>query len=369
MTKLNMTKLKKYFLTALWIAKSEDKNLLIVVYKLIVARACYGLTIKIFNHYGLIHKDPSDYGDYMRVDELLDILWQVNSKQGHLTADSKLLFHEKCVQHQLPTPAIMGCLSADRHSGEIHGVPYIQDEAHFMSLLSTYSSDSFIFKPDFGSHGRGLLRFHLADQMLCDDDGRLLEPGQLLGELSTGDETYLLQPALKPHESVRPIMPGNALGSARIITLNRNGEVSVEFAIIKIPTGNNVADNFADGRMGNLVASIDIASGIIGRCFGPSKALGPSETYVDLLESCVRHPDSGVLITGFEFPQWQEMICTVERAALKLDFLFTVGWDIALCEGGPTLLEANARYSVNLMQVAYRKGLKREMTSLLIPTI
>jgi hypothetical protein len=114
-------------------------------------------------------------------------------------------------------------------------------------------------------------------------------------------------------------MPGNALGGARIITVNRNGQVSVVFARIKIPTGNNVVDNFESGKTGNLSADIDIASGVIGRCFAPSKA------YVNLIESCERHPESGELITGFEFPHWQEMISTVKRAALELDSLVTAG--------------------------------------------
>jgi hypothetical protein len=170
-----MSKLKEYILTALWIAKSEDKNLLIVVYKILVAYS-HGLGVKYFSFYGLVHKSPFDYGNYMHKHESEVIQREVNSDAGRLIADSKLLFHEKCVQHQLPTPPILGCLSADRHSGEIHGVPYIQDAAHFMSLLSNYSSDSFIFKPDYGSHGRGLMRFHLAGKTLSDDHGRPLEP-------------------------------------------------------------------------------------------------------------------------------------------------------------------------------------------------
>jgi hypothetical protein len=153
-------------------------------------------------------------------------------------------------------------------------------------------------------------------------------------------------------------MPGNALGGARIITVNRNGQVSVVFAYIKIPTGNNIADHFEDGRTGNLIADIDISSGIMGRCFAPSKA------YVNLIESCERHPESGELITGFEFPHWQEMISTVKRAALNFDSLCTVGWDIALCEEGPTLLEANWRYDSDPLQVTTRKGLKPELMSL-----
>ena len=357
-----MSKLKEYILTPLWIAKSEDKNLLIVVYKVIVAY-CHGIGVTFFSHYGLVHKSSSDYADYAHPHETEAVQREVNSEPGRLSADSKLLFHEKCLQHQLPTPAILGCLSADCQTGEIHGVPYIRDEAHLMSLVSAHSSDTFIFKPDSGRHGHDLLRFSLADKRLCDDHGRPIEPGQLLGKLLADDQAYLLQPALKPHESVRRIMPGKGLGSARIVTVNRNGQVSVEFACIKIPAGNNIADNFVFGSVGNLLADIDIASGIIGRCFGPSKA------YVNLIETCVRHPDSGELITGFEFPHWQEMICTAKRAALKLDSLFIIGWDIALCEEGPTLLEANWRPDFVMLQITTRRGLKPELMSLRIPTI
>jgi hypothetical protein len=157
-------------------------------------------------------------------------------------------------------------------------------------------------------------------------------------------------------------MPGRALGGVRIVTVNRNGQVSVVFASVRIPTGDNIIDNFEGGEAGNLTADIDITTGIIGRCFGLSK------TYINLMESYVRHPDSDALITGFEFPHWQEMISTVKQAASKLDSLFTVGWDIALCEKGPVLLEANWRYDIDGLQITIRKGLKPELMSLMIPT-
>jgi hypothetical protein len=356
-----MSKLKEYLLTSLWIAKSEEKNLLIVVYKVIVAY-CNGLGVRFFSYYGLVHKSTSSYRDYVHPQEVEAVQREVNRESGRLIAHSKLLFHEKCLEHQLPTPPVLGCLSAAYQSGEAHGVPYIRDASHFMSLVSANSSDTFIFKPNYGRHGHDLLRFSLADSMLCDDHDQSIEPGQLLSSLSADDETYILQPALKHHELVRPIMPGKGLGSVRIVTVNRNGRVSIKFACIKIPTGNSIADNFSAGRAGNLVADIDIASGIIGRCYGPSNA------YVNLLELYVRHPDSGAMITGFEFPHWQELVYTVTRAASKLDSFCTVGWDIALCEGGPTLLEANWRYDLVMLQITTRKGLRPELMSLMHPT-
>lgn len=353
-----ISKTKEYILTALWIAKTERKNLLVVVYKIVVAYR-YGLGVRYFSHYGLVHRQTSDYAAYVHKYESDAIQRQLNHEHGRLVADSKLLFYKKCLQHQLRTPAILGCLSADCQSGEIQGVPCIRNVSHFMKLLSDCSSETFIFKLDYGSYGRGMVRFHRADEMLYDDHGQLLEPRQLLDDLLADNQIYILQPALKPHESLRPIMPGKGLGSARIITVTRGGQTSVVFACIKIPIGDNISDNWVVGRAGNLLADIDIASGIIGRCFAPSKTQG------NLIEPCVRHPESRQLITGFEFPYWREMINTAQQAALKFDSLVTVGWDIALCEEGPTLLEANWRYDFDLLQTTSRKGLKPEMMSLL----
>lgn len=39
----------------------------------------------------------------------------------------------------------------------------------------------------------------------------------------------------------------------------------------------------------------------------------------------------------------------------------SVGWDIAATRNGVTIVEANASYDASILQVAHRRGMKKEM--------
>jgi hypothetical protein len=61
---------------------------------------------------------------------------------------------------------------------------------------------------------------------------------------------------------------------------------------------------------------------------------------------------------------WQELLEIVREGSIAFREIGTIGWDIALTEDGPCLIEGNARYGCDLHQVTMQRGQKTEFERL-----
>ena len=64
---------------------------------------------------------------------------------------------------------------------------------------------------------------------------------------------------------------------------------------------------------------------------------------------------------GFQIPFWKDTIKMVTSAALYSQENKSVGWDIAITEEGPELIEANHNWCKLLWQLPVKQGLKKEL--------
>lgn len=138
----------------------------------------------------------------------------------------------------------------------------------------------------------------------------------------------------------------SGLNTIRIITqLNNAGEVDILGARLRLSV-NNIVDNLASG---NIAASIDEESGIVN-------GIG---VYSDITKADVElHPISGETIIGFQVPFWTETIDLAKRAALHRPENRSIGWDVAITDLGPELIEGNHNWCKILWQLPVKKGMK-----------
>jgi hypothetical protein len=108
--------------------------------------------------------------------------------------------------------------------------------------------------------------------------------------------------------------------------------------VIRMPAGRSVVDNFhSDG----LAAPIDLATGTIcGPALQKDKRLGVISTD--------RHPDTGQEFMGFPIPMWTEAVDLARRAHETFPSLHFIGWDIAILQDRPILVEGNAPWDCDL---------------------
>ncbi len=223
--------------------------------------------------------------------------------------------------------------------------------AHHLPTIPVWQSDPAAPSPDwvrgdlfvkvtagFGGAGCAVIRY-LPERDAWLVGERLVEAGRLqqaARELFPGRE-ILIQPRLRNHPSLQRLA-GGALATVRALTAkDQQGRPQVVRATLRMAVTSDVVDNFSQG---GAAAAVDLATGVLGKCFlqNPSR-----------LEPC--HPKTGELVEGFCLPDWdaaKELVCHAHRAVPEFNFL---GWDVALSEQGPVLVECNPWPQVDIVQL------------------
>ena len=135
-----------------------------------------------------------------------------------------------------------------------------------------------------------------------------------------------------------------SVNTIRIMTFAYNGKSEIVYAAMRIGNGINNVDNFHQGGMG---CKIDLDKGIL---------IG--DAYDKDLNHFKVHPKSKVKFNGFKIPYWEEAKKLVLDASKVNNNIHMVGWDVAITDDGPTLIEGNRRPGFDLIQVLSKRGRK-----------
>lgn len=210
----------------------------------------------------------------------------------------------------------------------------IEHDRSVLNEILQNPSGKIVMKDSFGQCGEGVVVLN-AKNLSVDS---LLE--QLVETKNDLVEEFVVQ-----HETLMELSP-SGLNTVRIITqLNSNHEAEIIGARLRI-TVNSVVDNLAAG---NIAAPINVTSGVLE---------GPG-VYSDITkEDAYRHPITNVEIPGLLIPFWPETVQLVLNAANLNKTNRSIGWDIAITQTGPELIEGNHDWCKLLWQLPVKTGLK-----------
>ena len=113
-------------------------------------------------------------------------------------------------------------------------------------------------------------------------------------------------------------------------------------AIWKIATSPNHVDHFKQGKNGNLLADVDLATGEISRVIG---GFWPNTQVL------TRHPVSGKPANGLRLPDWDQILDACQRGGAVFPLMKIHHWDFALTDQGPVILELNDMGGTMIPQV------------------
>lgn len=321
-----------------------------------LARLRYGVGPRYYSLFEFSRVPREAWDDYVTDDpSFKKVLEEMSPASAREIATDKALFHRHCLQHELPAVPILGLISNNpRH--EYPDVHWIRDRRTWDELLEQ-APESLFIKPVDGTFGEGAFLATRAGRELAfaDQQGSADTLFDYLQSHLDEQSGWLIQPRLRSHPALAPIMSPDGLGTIRAVTCMSAEGPRLLWAILKITVGANVTDNFHHGSTGNLVAPIDVASGRVSAARGSRRTDWPEMTTLS------HHPDTGNAIEGIVIPGWPDVVRTVLAAQDSLPELKSTGWDVAITPDGPLLVETNAYYSVDIMQVAYGRGLKREL--------
>lgn len=145
-------------------------------------------------------------------------------------------------------------------------------------------------------------------------------------------EEYVIQ-----NKTIASLHP-SSINTLRIVTLRADdGKNHILYAFIRIGNEGRVVDNINSGGM---AAPIDLESGIINNI-----AFDKNINYYEF------HPITGTKIVGLQIPMWKEAKNLVLEAAELIPQIRYIGWDVALTESAPILIEANYFPGHDLLQM------------------
>ena len=192
-----------------------------------------------------------------------------------------------------------------------------------------------IYKPLGGNRGFGVEAFDLnSDNMQEIYDRLATYPVGVV-------EQYVVQ-----HPEMLRLCP-SSVNTIRVVTFSSNTQpvtadgkyMDIAYTALRIGGGGSIVDNFHSGGM---VSIIDLESGKL--------ITDAADMECNVF---THHPATGVEIKGFQIPYYKEALAMVTEAVTKNKLEGYLGWDIAIAEDGPLLIEVNNRPGVVLLSTPY----------------
>lgn len=272
-----------------------------------------------------------------------------NKSEWAVLSLDKIIFYTFLEGAGIPYPKVEAILSTNNRF--LKGVPTFSTTESFAEYLRSEANYPLFAKPSHGNFGRGsflLSKYDQATDSIIFSDGSseevLVFSNSLETKLSGG---YIFQQVFNPPSFLEDLC-GPRSSTVRIVVVISKDGPKLLSAVWKIPTGNNVIDNFQHGRTGNLVSSVDVNTGEVKRVIGQ----GEDREFIEVTQ----HPDTAQPLIPLTLPDWPEIEDLCFKAAQIMPGIRLLHFDIALSEAGPLLLEINYRGNMDLHQHASGKG-------------
>jgi putative hexapeptide transferase family protein len=156
----------------------------------------------------------------------------------------------------------------------------------------------------------------------------------------------ILEEFVYQHDDLQRLAP-NSLNTVRFITqLDQDGGVDIIGASLRMGIYKNT-DNLSSG---GITAKINVETGVI-----ESDGVSFDITLPDYKV----HPVSNMKIQGFRVPYWKEVRQLCVNATSKYGDNKSIGWDVAIKQDGPILIEGNHDWGARVWQMPAGTGLKK----------
>ena len=261
---------------------------------------------------------------------------QLSSPETMMALSDKAAFALRCQANAVPVVAALAKVIdriITRLDGVSDGLPH---------------QDLFL-KPIHGTGGKGASqwRYEKRDGNYYGTSGASLSEAGLMDHVQRLSETegYVIRALATNHPQIADLSPG-ALSTIRVMTcLDEQGHPEVTHAVLRMASNGDVlVDNF---HAGGIAACIDIRTGRLG----PATDMGlrPDSRWWE------SHPTTGGQILGRTVPFWGTVKDVACRAHRAFSDHVLIGWDIALVDGGPVLVEGNKGPDLDIIQRIYQE--------------
>ena len=238
-------------------------------------------------------------------------------------------------------------VTAGRRFGSIPKLSSVEELRRFLKGKARYP---LFCKPQLTSDSRLIVLLERLDgEILEFADGRKVPLEEFCTHvLANSADGVVFQSALRQHSDIESIS-GRAVGSVRVVTIRKADMPEPLYAVWKIPAPGNMSDDFR--HEGSIVAPVDAATGQVGRA---SAGVGLAARMIDA------HPVTGRTFEGFQLPFWEDLRRMAENAHALFPEYGLLGWDIAVTENGPVIIECRDNPLHSIYQRAFGRGIRND---------
>ena len=287
--------------------------------------------------------DWGDYRDYISTRELFKIIYSEKIQSHDIVEilNDKIRFAKFCLKNNLPAPKLLGYSIRNEFifkevSFEIKNISDAM--AFFDQLFHEFGLSKIIIKNIASKGGRGIIvlnKNHLKEQLTAVYDTLV-------------NQSYIFQEIVSNHHLIDEIY-AHSVNTLRVDTVFIDKEVHILGACMRFGVGGNLIDN---ASAGGFYVPMDPISGTLwkygvqniqnnGRCFR-------------------KHPDTDFVLNGFEVPFYQESIQLVKELTKLLPNRI-IGWDIAITNEGPIVIEGNHDPGIVMTEISHKGYLKHPL--------
>lgn len=341
------------FLKTVILDKGDKKSFLKILKELV------HLTIvkrEIPLYYGgkrLYRKDIKNYLDYLSMGEFYKI---VNSKKLHLPdykplLRNKLIFSIYCEKFNLAKPKLLSynLNKTFFYKSKAYTINNKNELTKYFNKVISDTNLNGIFIKDISEMG-GTGCYLLTNDNIEDN---INEFGDLLI-----NGNYIHEELVKQHSEINKIYSGS-INTIRIDTyLDNNNNVNILTAGMRFGGGNSFVDNLSsDG----FWVRINMEDGTLNK-------VGRRKMKTGKGTDIYKHPDTNFEFGGLKIPFFDEACALVVKFVEHIPDRL-IGWDVAISENGPIIIEGNDNASLNFTDQVYGGYLKHPMFKEIISNI
>ncbi len=275
--------------------------------------------------------------------QMVEIQRRLNPMEWEPLLYDKGIFYRHCLAEHVPVPRLYA-LYFRTVAGWTAGGRCPENACAWEEFLLRECPAEFVVKPCRSEYGAGIMVVRREGDAFIDQMGTVMEAGALIRRLAEDQEfsSFVIQERIHNHPTLAHLASGEGVHSFRMVTYTDSaGEATVVAADMKLIVGKNIVSNLAHGFNRNLIADIDRTTGTIKSALEVNTSHGG-------YRAVSRHPDSNIALEGFPIPHWEAIMDLAIRGASVFRPVRTIGWDIALSDRGPLIMEGNIWYDPSL---------------------
>lgn len=271
----------------------------------------------------------------------------LNPKKFYILARNKYISH-KILENRDIRKAELYCFYEPQGKAESNEIAYTL--AGVLRILKAKNVSSCVIKATESSHGDQVvvvksIDFKENDAILHLFNGQDKNLTDVLAQ-----QPLVFEEIIKQTDQIAAINPDSVNTVRFMTTLYPDGEARIVATFMKIGRAGKCVDNAGTG--GNVDACIETSTGVLQYAI----RYDGMHNYHDI----DTHPDSGNPINGVVIDNWEQIKSEVLRFQQAFPYVKAAGWDIAITDEGPVVIEVNDMWD-RTGQAFIRRGWREEI--------